>query len=73
MTRTSGENEWIVHDGVTDPMEDGACIVWHMSHVVEADPSVSTTADLPIGQVAWRRSPGDEWVCEPWEYADDES
>jgi hypothetical protein len=37
----------------------------HLSHVLEADPSVGELEALPRGWKAWRASPADDWVREP--------
>jgi hypothetical protein len=65
------ENDWIVQDGVTDPTDPGASIIQHIAHVVERDPSVGQTADLPLGHVAWRRRREDSWTVEEWAYKDE--
>jgi hypothetical protein len=65
-------NHWLVGDAVDDPNVDGACVLAHMSHVVERNSSVATLATLPVGHVAWRSKPGEEWAIAVHEWPDDD-
>ena len=40
-------------------------VLAHLSHLLEADSTLSEIADLPAGWRASRRSVGDDWVREP--------
>jgi hypothetical protein len=65
------ENDWLVSDGVNDPNEPGASIVFHLSHLVERDRSIGETATLPLSHVAWRKRPEDPWTIEKWSYGEE--
>lgn len=64
------ENDWLIGDGVNDPNEDGACAIAHISHVTDADPSVSVLADLPVGWQATRSGPDEPWERSRHHYDD---
>ena len=68
----AADGSWLVGDGVNDPNEPDAVVVTHISHVVERNSSVAGLATLPLGHVARRNQPGDEWVREPHAWLDDE-
>jgi hypothetical protein len=61
----TGDNSWIVGDGVNDPNAPGAVVVTCISHVVERNSSVAQLASLPIGHVAYRTNPDQTWLIEP--------
>ena len=37
----------------------------HVSHVIEWEPAVRQLVDLPLGWIAWRERPEDDWIREP--------
>ena len=65
------DNSWIVGDGVNDPNEPGACVVGHISHVVEWNSSVAELASLPVGYIAERNGPGHPWAISKHAYAEE--
>ncbi|MGW5668334.1 hypothetical protein [Micromonospora sp. NPDC003776] len=61
----TGDNSWIVGDGVNDPNQPGAVVVTWIRHVVERNSSVAQLASLPVGQVAYRENLGRPLLIEP--------
>ena len=59
------DNSWLVGDGVNDPNPPGAAIAFHMSHLLEADPTLGELATLPLGCIATRSGPGQPWAIGP--------
>lgn len=64
------EGDWLIGDGVNDPNEDGACGVYHLSHVITLDESLAEVMKIPIGHAAMRESASTPWEISPWEYGD---
>ena len=64
------EGDWLIGDGVNDPNEDGACGIYHLSHVVSLDSSLAEVMKIPIGYAARRESVTDPWRISVWEYDD---
>lgn len=64
------EGYWLVGDGINDPSERGACVLTHMTHVVDLDPSVGDLAALPPGKGAWRDNRAHPWVIDDHVYRD---
>jgi hypothetical protein len=56
----SDDHSWAFTCGTTDDSADG--LVVGMGCIVEHDPSVLTSADLPPGWGASRAAPGKPWV-----------
>lgn len=61
-------DDWLIGDAVNDPNEEGACGLFHLSHVVSSDPSIRPVLRMPKGRVANRESPKEAWVVSPWAY-----
>jgi len=66
------DNGWMVADGINDPNVEGACVVMHMTHVVEQNPSLAAQATLPPGFMATREHVFAPWVISPFEWAPEE-
>lgn len=65
------ENDWLVGDGVNNPNEHGACVIGHIVHVSDADPTVAELASMGIGLVATRSDPHSPWQIDPHEWAEE--
>ena len=66
------DNEWLVGDGISDPNEEGACVVAAMVEVLAQDEKVAEVADLPTGMAAYRESADDTWQREPFTWAEED-
>lgn len=66
------DGDWSVLDGVNDPNLPDACGVHAIARIAEKDPSIAETATLAPGFAAYRDSPDEPWIIEPFEYEDDE-
>lgn len=62
------EDDWLVGDGVNDPNQAGSCVIAHMEHLIEVDPTLMELADLPLGCQARRSSPSRPWERSRHEY-----
>jgi hypothetical protein len=65
------DNDWLIGDGINDPNSYEASGLFHLRHIIDQDPSIEATASLPIGYVAWRGSPGEDWTVEKFDYAEE--
>lgn len=63
VTHDEDDGGWQFLCGTTNDPEDGRIV--GLAHIVARDPSVLRVADLPLGWVAFRSSPADEWTREP--------
>ena len=63
------DNSWLVGDGLNDPNPPGAAIAFHLSHLLEADPTLEELATLPLGCVATRSGLGQPWAIGPHTWA----
>ena len=64
------DNSWLVGDGVNDPNLPGASVVGHITHVLERNSSVAALASLPLGHIATRTEPGEDWSISSLEWPD---
>lgn len=64
----SGENDWMVGDGLNDPNEPGACVVTHIWHVIEKDRSVAELASLGCGFQVTREDSDEPWYASPFSF-----
>lgn len=64
------EGDWLIGDGVNDPNEEGACGIFHFTHIVRMDPSLMEVLDIPVGYAAFRESGSSPWEISPWRYED---
>jgi hypothetical protein len=62
------EGDWLICDNVNDPNLPGASGLFHISHMLEVDSTISDTANLPEGFVARRKFKGDLWQYEAFSY-----
>ena len=67
----AADGSWLVGDGVNDPNEPGAVVATHIWHAIERNSSLSELANLPPGHIAVRLGPGEPWVIDRHEWADD--
>lgn len=65
------DNDWLVGDGVNDPNSYEASGLYHLRHIVDADPTLEETATLPLGHIAWRGSRDEPWTVEEFQYPED--
>jgi len=65
------ENDWLIGDGVGNPNLDAACVISHIVHVADADPTVAALASLPLGFAATRPDIETAWEIAPHEWAPD--
>ncbi|CAN5138623.1 hypothetical protein BH23CHL9_BH23CHL9_09810 [soil metagenome] len=61
----SPDNDWAIGDGVDDPNAPGACVVTHLSHLLDLDPTLGELASMPPGHRADRSGPGAAWSVVP--------
>lgn len=66
------DNDWLIGDGINDPNSYEASGLFHLSHIVDLDPSIAATATLPLGHIAWRNSPDEAWIVETFAYEEEE-
>jgi hypothetical protein len=66
----TGDNSWVVLDGVNDPNLDGACVIDAMVHLVADDPSLAVVAGLDVGHRADREHVGAVWQAFPYRMED---
>jgi hypothetical protein len=68
----TGDNSWLVGDGVNDPNAEGAVAVACMTHVAELHSSVNELVSLPPGWEAVRDGPGQAWARHPHKFPDED-
>lgn len=59
VTHDEEDGMWQFHDGESVSVKEGRIIT--LEEMLRLDPSVAKLADLPLGWVAWRDSPAEEW------------
>ena len=64
------DNTWAIADGVDDPNECPV-VAMHLVHLVDRDPTLAALASLPIGRMALRSTPSDDWQFADCTYEDD--
>lgn len=64
------DGDWLICDGINDPNQAGACMIVHLAHVIDRDPTLEEVMDLPRGWAAFRKSRMSPWEISRWEYED---
>ena len=66
----TGDNSWLVGDGVNDPSPAGVCAAMCIWSAIKHNPSIRELTDLPCGWAAERDAPDEPWRRVPFQYAD---
>src|SRR4051812_3219048 len=65
VTHDVDDEAWQFVNGEEDFSDARNAMLVHVEHLLELDPSLALLADLPLGWVAKRQGPDDDWKREP--------
>lgn len=65
------DGAWLIGNGVDYPEDVGGYVAVHVRHLADRDNTIDELSALPLGFRAYRQRPGEKWLTEPFQYADE--